>query len=142
MKLLMNTQQCQKTSRTLILKIERTFGSWSQLQQIVFKMADARVNDLDQELFSELTEPLVQPLLMHVVPPFADGKDPNYCLQINGNVLWEWRTVEGNLKKLDAVLQRNLRLNGYLLEESAFNRVSVLLSTKTKIFVDKINKRE
>ena len=142
MKLLMNTQQCQKTSRALILKIERTFGSWSQLQQIVFKMADARVNDLDQELFSELTEPLVQPLLMHVVPPFADGKDPNYCLQINGNVLWEWRTVEGNLKKLDAVLQRNLRLNGYLLEESAFNRVSVLLSTKTKIFVDKINKRE
>jgi len=42
-------------------------------------MADARVNDLDQELFSELTEPLVQPLLIHVhvVPPFADGKDPN-----------------------------------------------------------------
>ena len=81
-------------------------------------MADARVNDLDQELFSELTEPLVQPLLIHVVPPFAYGKDPNYCSQINGNVLWEWRTVEGNLKKLYAVLQRNLRLNGYLLEAS------------------------
>ena len=77
---------------------------------------------------------------IHVVPQFADGKDPNYCLQINGNVLWEWRTVEGNLKKLYAVLQRNLRLNGYLLEESAFNRVSVLLSTKTKIFLDKIKK--
>ena len=118
MKLLMNTQQCQETSRPLILKTERTFGSWSLLQQIVFKMADARVNDLDQELFSELTEPLVQPLLIHVVPPFAYGKDPNYCLQINGNVLWEWRTVEGNLKKLYAVLQRNLRLNGYLLEAS------------------------
>ena len=103
-------------------------------------MADARVNDLDQELFSELTEPLVQPLLIHVVPLFAYGKDPNYCLQINGNVLWEWRTVEGNLKKLYAVLQRNLRLNGYLLEESAFNRVSVLLGTKTKTFVDKIKK--
>ena len=28
-------------------------------------MADARVNDLDQELFSELTETLVQPLLIH-----------------------------------------------------------------------------
>ena len=36
-------------------------------------MADARVNDLDQELFSELTETLVQPLLIYVVPPFADG---------------------------------------------------------------------
>ena len=103
-------------------------------------MAEARVNDLDQELFSELTEPLVQPLLIHVVPPFADGKDPNYCLQINGDVLLEWRTLEGNLKNLYAVLQRNLRLNGYLLEESAFNRVSVLLSTKTKTFVDKIKK--
>ena len=55
---------------------------------------------------------------IHVVPQFADGKDPNYCLQINGNVLREWRTVEGNLKKLYAVLQRNLRLNGYLLEAS------------------------
>ena len=97
---------------------------------------------MDQELFSELTEPLVQPLLIHVVPPFADRKDPNYCLQINGNVLWERRRLEGNLKKLYAVLQRNLRLNGYLLEESAFNRVSVLLSTKTKTFVDKIKKEK
>ena len=105
-------------------------------------MADIRVNDLDQELFSELTEPLVQPLLIHVVPPFADGKDPKYCLQINGNVLWEWRTLEGNLKKLYAVLQRNLRLNANLLEESAFNRVSVLRSTKTKTFDDKNLKRE
>ena len=103
-------------------------------------MADERVNDLDQELFSELIEPLVQPLLIHVVPAFAHGKDPYYCIQINGNVLWEWRTVEGNLKKLYSVLQRNLRLNGCLLEESAFNRVSVLLSTKTKIFLDKIKK--
>ena len=105
-------------------------------------MADIRVNDLDQELFSELTEPLVQPLLIHVVPPFADGKDPKYCLQINGNVLWEWRTLKGNLKKLYAVLQRNLRLNANLLEESAFNRVSVLRSTKTKTFDDKNLKRE
>ena len=61
-------------------------------------MPDARVNDLDQELFSELTKPLAQRLLVHVVPLFADGKDPNYCLQIK--VLWEWRTLEGNLKKL------------------------------------------
>ena len=45
------------------------------------------------------------------------------------------------MKKLCAVLQRNLRLNGYLFElESAFNRVSVLLCTKTKTLVDKIKK--
>ena len=28
-------------------------------------------NDLDQELFSELTEPLVQPLLLHMVAPLG-----------------------------------------------------------------------
>ena len=103
-------------------------------------MADARVNNLDQELFSELTEPLVQPLLIHVVPPLADGKDPKYCLQINGNVYGNGGRWKATWTKLYAVLQRNLRLNGYLLEESAFNRVSVLLSTKTKTFVDKIKK--
>ena len=59
---------------------------------------------------------------IHVVPPFADGKDPLYCLQINWNVSWEWRTLEGNLQFFK---ETNLRLNGYSLEESAFNRVSV-----------------
>ena len=94
-------------------------------------MTDARVKDLNQELFSELTEPLVQPLLVHMVPPFANGKDPKFCLQINGNILWEWRKLDGNLEKLFAVLQANLRPNGYRLEESAYDRVSNLLNTKT-----------
>ena len=85
-------------------------------------MSDVRVNDLDQELFSELTESLVQPLLVHVVAPFVNGNDPNYCVQINGKVLWEWRIMDGSLKKLFAVLQSNLRANGYQLEESVFDR--------------------
>lgn len=101
-------------------------------------MADSSVNDLDQEVFSELTEPLVQPLLIHLVPPFVDGNDPNFCLQINGNVLWQWRILEGNLKKLFIVLQRNLEPNGYLLEESAFDWVFLLLNTKTRTFIHKI----
>ena len=101
-------------------------------------MSDVRVNDLDQELFSELTESLVQPLLVHVIAPFVNGNDPNYCVQINGKVLWEWRIMDGNLKKLFAVLQSNLRANGYQLEESGFDRVSLLLNTKTRTFVAKI----
>ena len=44
----------------------------------------------------------------------------------------------GNLKKLFAVLQANLRPNGYTLKESAYDRVSNLLNTKTRIFVNKI----
>ena len=101
-------------------------------------MTDARVKDLNQGLFSELTEPLVQPLLVHMVPPFASGKDHKFCLQINGNILWEWRKLDGNLEKLFAVLQANLWPNGYRLEESAYDRVSNLLNTKTRTFVNKI----
>ena len=73
-----------------------------------------------------------------MVPPFVAGKDENYCLQINGNVLWEWRILEGNSKKLFAILQKNLQPNGYSLEKSAFDRVSLMLNTKTRTFVNKI----
>ena len=69
----------------------------------------AIANDFDQELFSELEEPLVQPLLIHMVAPFVNGDDKNFSLQINGKILWEWKKLEGNLKKLFAALQANLR---------------------------------
>ena len=84
----------------------------------------AKANDLDQELFSELVEPLVQPLLIHIVAPFVNGDDKNFSLQINGKILWEWKKLEGNLKKLFVALQANLRSIGYTLEESAFDRVA------------------
>ena len=48
-------------------------------------MTDKSMNDLDQELFSELTEPWSN--LVHMVAPFVEGNDPNFSLQINGN-LW------------------------------------------------------
>ena len=91
----------------------------------------AIANDLDQELFSELVEPLVQPLLIHIVALFVNGDDKNFSLQINGKILWEWKKLEGNLKKLFAALQANLRSIGYTLEESAFHRVANLLNTRT-----------
>ena len=83
----------------------------------------AIANDFDQELFSELEEPLVQPLLIHMVAPFVNGDDKNFSLQINGKILKEWKKLEGNLKKLFAALQANLRSIGYTLEESAFDCV-------------------
>ena len=91
----------------------------------------AIVNDFDQELFSEFEEPLVQPLLIHMVAPFVNGDDKNFCLQINGKILKKWKKLEGNLKKLFAALQANLRSIGYTLEESAFDRVTNLLNTRT-----------
>ena len=87
----------------------------------------AKANGLDQELFSELVEPLVQPLLMHtfyMVALFVNGDDKNFFLQVNKKILREWKKLEGNLKKLFAALQANLRSIGYTLEESAFDRVA------------------
>ena len=81
---------------------------------------------------------MVQPLLIHMVRPFANGNDSKFCLQIKGNVLWEKRKLDRNLKKLFAVLQANLRLNEYKLKESAYDRVSNLLNTKTRTFVTKV----
>ena len=84
----------------------------------------AEANDLDQELFSELVEPLVQPLLIHMIALFVNGDDKNFFLQVNGKIFREWKKLEGNLKKLFAALQANLRSIGYTLEESAFDRVA------------------
>ena len=85
---------------------------------------------------------------------FRSSQDPwsNLCLcvwfhQLNtgtistspckskGKVLWEWRKLEGNLKKLFTVLQVNLQANGYSLKQSAFNRVSHQLNTRTRNFL-------
>ena len=141
MRLLMNTQQCQKKQSRANFKDRTHFRLVITTSTNRFQNGWCKSKRLGPgALFRAHWTPGPAFTYIHVVPQSADGKDPNYCLQINGNVLWEWRTVEGNLKKLYAVLQRNLRLNGYLLDESAFNRVSVLLSTKTKIFLDKIKK--
>ena len=45
----------------------------------------------DRELFSELFDNPINPLLIHMVPPFADKKDPMFHLQINGEAIWKWR---------------------------------------------------
>ena len=55
-----------------------------------------------------------------MIPPFADGKDPNFKLEVNGKIIWEWRTLEGCHMKLFNVLQANLMAIGYKLEVTAF----------------------
>ena len=47
----------------------------------------------DRELFSEPLEPPINPLLIHMVPPFMNVKGPMFCLQINGEVVSESRQV-------------------------------------------------
>ena len=50
---------------------------------------DAIANDLDQELFSELVEPLFQPLLIHMVAPFVNGDDFSLTNKLFPTNKWE-----------------------------------------------------
>ena len=94
-KLITNRLQCSRES----------FGHFGHCNTAVTKF-------LDQELFSELTEPLVLPLLVHMVVPFVNGDKKDFSLLMNRKKLWEWRKIDGNLRKLFAVLQANLCVIG------------------------------
>ena len=54
-------------------------------------MNERRKNDCDRELFSELIEPLINPFLKHIVPPFLEECNPVYVFQLSGEVAWKWR---------------------------------------------------
>ena len=71
-----------------------------------------------------------------MVPPFANGNDLLANQREYFNFV-KWSKFDGNLKKL--VFKANLWSNGYRLEESSYDhRVSNLLNTKSRTFVNKI----
>ena len=45
----------------------------------------------DRELFSELLEPPVHPLLIHIVPAFIEENNPVFVLQMNSEAAWRLR---------------------------------------------------
>ena len=61
----------------------------------------------DRELFSEVFENPINPLLTHIVPPFVDKKDPMFHLQINGEATWKWREAYGHPSIAFVFLQGN-----------------------------------
>ena len=82
---------------------------------------NAKANDLDQGSFRAGRTP---------GPTFANTYGCTICKRRRQELfpankwenLREWKKLEGNLKKLFAALQANLRSIGYTLEESAFDR--------------------
>ena len=50
---------------------------------------------LGRELFSELIEFSIHPLLINMVYPDVNSCDSKYHLQVNGEPLWHWRVVRG-----------------------------------------------
>ena len=94
---------------------------------------------LDRELFSELTESPIHPLLINMVRPYVDSCDQKFRLQINGEALWHWREVRGKPSTAFDVLQASISHLGYQLEESARDRVGRAIATNIRNFWRKID---
>ena len=83
-------------------------------------MSNAKIDDNvnDRELFSGLIDNSIIPLLIHMVPPFMDKKDPMFSLQINGEAVLESRQVHGHPMRAFDLIQRSILPLGYQLYSS------------------------
>ena len=85
-------------------------------------------NVTDRELFSELFDNPIHPLLIHMVPPFVDEHDSMYHLQLNGEAAYKWREVYRQPRTVFQLLQRSILPLGYQLMASAEERVGRAIS--------------
>ena len=84
-------------------------------------MSKASENVSDRELFSELSENPIHPLLINIVPPFVNENSPMFHFQLNGEAVWRWREFCG--QPSTELLQSSVLPLGYRLAESARERV-------------------
>ena len=80
-------------------------------------------NVSDRELFSELFDNPINPLHLHIVPPFVDENNPMFHLHLNGEVALQWRQVYGQPCKVFNLLQRSIkRKHQAILAENPSNQ--------------------
>ena len=91
----------------------------------------------DRELFSELFENPIHPLFIHMVPPFVDGNDRMFHLQVSGEALWKWRDV-CKPETLFELLQASILPLGYQLHDSACERVGDVVAQSVRRFREKL----
>lgn len=95
-------------------------------------------NVSDRELFSELFDNPINPLHVHIVPPFVDENNQMFYIQLNGEVAFKWREVCSQPCKVFNLLQRSILPLGYHLTASAEERVGKALSESIRRFWRKI----
>ena len=91
-------------------------------------------NVSDRELFSELVDNPINPLHVHIVPPFVKENNPMFYLQINGEAAFKWRDSYGQPCKVFNLLQRSILPLGYQLMASAEERVGKAFSESIRRF--------
>ena len=76
----------------------------------------------DRELFSELEENPIQTSYISFQPPRVQALDPNFYLDINGNLLWDWQNLSD--AQLAVAIGRNLLALGYTIKEQHMPRIA------------------
>ena len=119
--------------------IFREFQNSSLVQLLVYSTPVNAMNEqsedkCDRELFSELLEPPIHPLLIHIVPPFIEENNPVFALQMNGEAAWRLREMYWPPQKVFELFQTSIMPLGYRLTESSRDRVG---RTKTRAILSR-----
>ena len=109
------------------------------VQQLVYStpvnvMNEQSKDKCDRELFSELSEPPIHPLLIHIVPPLIEENNPGFTLQMNGEAAWRLREIYWLPQKVFELLQTSIMPLGYRLIESSCDRVGRTIGENIRRF--------
>ena len=88
----------------------------------------------DRKLFSELLEPPIHPLLIHIVPPFIEENNPMFIKQMYGEAAWRLREVSLPPHKVFELLQTSIMPLGYRQTESSCDRVGRTIGENIRRF--------
>ena len=92
---------------------------------------------VDRELSLELKECPVNPAFLHMLSPTSNSCDQLFHLEINGELLWQWRTHKLDPVLLFHALQENLSPAWLYLSSGSMVRVGQLLKNKVYFIVKK-----
>lgn len=81
------------------------------------------MQQVDRELSLELIESLINPAFLNMSSPLT-GYDPLFYLRINGEALWQWRSLHSH-DQVFGNLQESLVKIGYQLSSSSRPRVGM-----------------
>ena len=105
----------------------------------ILKMCSVQeMQRVDRGLSSELVKSPINPSFLFMSVPLLDGYNPLFYVQLNGEALWEWRSLR-NPSQLFETLQDNLsRIAGYRLSSSSRTRLGTAVYSRVQYIAKKL----
>ena len=91
---------------------------------------------VDRELSLELIESPINPAFLNMISPLTGGNDPLFNLRINGEALWQLRSMHSHDQVFKS-LQDSLRKVGYNLSSSSRPRVGMAVYGRVQYIAKK-----